>query len=45
MPTDDEIWAACSKANATEFINSFPNKLYVGERGCVERAVTVPVST
>eukprot|EP01049_Picozoa_sp_SAG25_P015099 SAG25_NODE_2933_length_1309_cov_1.403306_3_plen_27_part_01 len=20
MPTDDEIWAACSKANATEFI-------------------------
>jgi ABC-type multidrug transport system fused ATPase/permease subunit len=35
MPTDEEIWAICDKANATEFINSFPNKLYtnVGERG------------
>ena len=34
-PTDEEIWAICDKANATEFINSFPNKLYtnVGERG------------
>ena len=33
--TDEEIWAICDKANATEFINSFPNKLYtnVGERG------------
>ena len=35
MPTDEEIWKICDKANATEFINSFPNKLYtnVGERG------------
>ena len=34
-PTDEEIWKICDKANATEFINSFPNKLYtnVGERG------------
>ena len=34
-PTDEEIWAICDKANATEFINSFPNKHYtnVGERG------------
>ena len=28
-PTDKEIWEICDKANATEFINSFPNKLYL----------------
>ncbi len=28
MPTDEEIWKICDKANATEFIKSFPNKLY-----------------
>jgi ABC-type multidrug transport system fused ATPase/permease subunit len=35
MPTDEEIWDVCEKANAREFIESFPNRLntHVGERG------------
>ena len=35
MPTDEEIWAVCDKANAREFIEAFPNLLNtrVGERG------------
>ena len=34
-PTDKDIWEVCRKANATEFITAFPNKLntMVGERG------------
>ena len=34
-PTDDDVWEVCRKANATEFIHAFPNKLntMVGERG------------
>jgi ABC-type multidrug transport system fused ATPase/permease subunit len=34
-PTDEEIWDVCEKANAREFIESFPNRLNtrVGERG------------
>ena len=35
MPTDEEIWAICEKANAKEFLMQFPNLLntFVGERG------------
>eukprot|EP01052_Picozoa_sp_SAG31_P023528 SAG31_NODE_1946_length_6844_cov_5.947665_3_plen_145_part_00 len=34
-PTDEDVWDVCRKANATEFIQAFPNKLntMVGERG------------
>ena len=34
-PSDEEIWAACEKANAAEFIREFPQGLQtnVGERG------------
>ena len=35
MPTDEEVWEICEKANAREFIETFPNLLntHVGERG------------
>ena len=35
MPTMEEVWTICEKANAREFIEGFPNLLntHVGERG------------